>query len=164
MICSSVSSVFNRLMLVRNHPVQSWSTEAKSKAIAISLHGDEGSGKRTKSIMILSWSPLAVHDASMLSKYPFAAPCPGRRKCFLVGVFSISVALQTYGAKLKTLHERIQGDPQRAVSLWAIWTEHYAGQSAATFGHVAAESKQRGRRPSRGLYIACRPRKERLEI
>ncbi|CAE7358834.1 Cpr, partial [Symbiodinium pilosum] len=36
-------------------------------------------------------------------------------------------------------------DPQRAVSLWAIWTEHYAGQSAATFGHVAAESKQRGR-------------------
>ncbi|CAE7600995.1 TY1B-DR3 [Symbiodinium necroappetens] len=54
-----------------SHPVQSWPEESRRKAIAISLHGDEGTGKRSKSVMILSWSPLAVHDAAMMSKYPF---------------------------------------------------------------------------------------------
>ena len=62
------------LIVLRSHPVQSWPEESRRKAIAISLHGDEGTGKRSKSVMILSWSPLAVHDAAMMSKYPFCAP------------------------------------------------------------------------------------------
>ncbi|CAE7831362.1 Cpr [Symbiodinium necroappetens] len=55
----------------RGHPVLDWSPEDRARAIAISLHGDEGQGKRGKSTMVLSWSPLAVHRPALLNKYPF---------------------------------------------------------------------------------------------
>ena len=57
----------------RGHPVLDWSPEDRARAIAISLHGDEGQGKRGKSTMVLSWSPLAVHRPALLNKYPFCA-------------------------------------------------------------------------------------------
>ena len=56
----------------RQHPVQGFEAADRSRALAISLHGDEGAGKTRKSVLILSWAPLAVHDPSMISKYPFA--------------------------------------------------------------------------------------------
>lgn len=55
-----------------HHPVQAWSEEARSKAVAVSVHGDEGTGKRSKSVLVISFSPLAIHRGdSMLQKFPY---------------------------------------------------------------------------------------------
>ena len=61
---------------IRHHPVQSWPDHLKSRAIAVSIHGDEGVGKKNREIMILSWSSLAIHDIALHSKHLFAVPCP----------------------------------------------------------------------------------------
>ena len=59
-----------------------WPPEQRAKAIGISIHGDEGTGKRNRSVLILSWSSLAVSDVAMRSKYPFCAPCPVQQDTF----------------------------------------------------------------------------------
>ena len=57
--------------------MQSWPEEAMRKAVAVSIHGDEGTGKRSKSILTLSLSPLAIHRGdSMLQKFPYCVPGP----------------------------------------------------------------------------------------
>ena len=59
----------------RQHPVQLWSDESKAKAMAVALHGDEGTSKRSKSVLVVSISPLGVHRGdSLLQKYPFCVP------------------------------------------------------------------------------------------
>ncbi|CAE7809893.1 ACAN [Symbiodinium sp. CCMP2592] len=90
-----------------NHPVQSWPEEARQKAVAVSIHGDEGTGKRSKSILILSLSPLAIHRGdSMLQKFPF---CVVRSDRFVYdnGQNITLQALQRYYAD----SFRICGDP-----------------------------------------------------
>ena len=67
----------------RGHPVLDWSPEDRARAVAISLHGDEGQGKRGKSTMILSWSPLAVHRPALMNKYPFAVTWQHENFCVL---------------------------------------------------------------------------------
>ena len=59
---------------LRIHPVQDWPEADRAKAVAVSLHGDERTGKRSRTTMIISWSPLAIHEPSMVSKYPFVVP------------------------------------------------------------------------------------------
>ncbi|CAE7809883.1 RTase [Symbiodinium sp. CCMP2592] len=94
-----------------NHPVQSWPEEARQKAVAVSIHGDEGTGKRSKSILILSLSPLAIHRGdSMLQKFPFCVPWPVVRSDRFVydnGQNITLQALQRYYAD----SFRICGDP-----------------------------------------------------
>ena len=59
----------------RQHPVQLWSDESKAKALAVALHGDEGTSKRSKSVLVVSISPLGIHRGdSLLQKYPFCVP------------------------------------------------------------------------------------------
>lgn len=60
----------------RSHPVLEMDVSQQDKAVAISFHGDEGSGKRQKNVLILSWSSTAVHGKSELTKFPFAVPWP----------------------------------------------------------------------------------------
>ena len=36
----------------------------------MSFHGDEGQAKRQRSTLVLSWSSLAVHGKSELTKFP----------------------------------------------------------------------------------------------
>ena len=59
-----------------DHPATLFDQESKAKAFGISFHGDEGVGKRQRNILILSWSSLAVHGPSELTKFPFAVPLP----------------------------------------------------------------------------------------
>ena len=70
----------------RIHPVQDWPESDRARAVAVSLHGDEGTGKRNRSTMIISWSPLAIHEPSMISKYPFVVTVlyVGVRNTFLL--------------------------------------------------------------------------------
>ncbi len=60
----------------KGHPVSLFDEQAKSKSVAISFHGDEGVGKRQRNILILSWSSLAIHGPSELTKIPFAVSQP----------------------------------------------------------------------------------------
>ena len=57
-----------------NHPVPQRSEEEQRRCVAVSLHGDEGQAKRQRSTLVLSWSSLAVHGKSELTKFPFCAP------------------------------------------------------------------------------------------
>ncbi|CAE7310089.1 Cpr, partial [Symbiodinium sp. CCMP2456] len=41
------------------------------KAIAVSLHGDEGTSKRSKNVLVISISPLGCHREAQFQKYPF---------------------------------------------------------------------------------------------
>lgn len=56
----------------KGHPVSLFEEQAKAKSVAISFHGDEGVSKRQRNILILSWSSLAIHGPSELTKFPFA--------------------------------------------------------------------------------------------
>ena len=49
-----------------------WDMDAqhRARAAAISIHGDEGTGKRGKSLLVLSWSPVGLSGTD--HKYPFA--------------------------------------------------------------------------------------------
>ena len=58
-------------MCIRSHPVQGWPEAARRKAIAVSLHGDEGTGKRCKNVLVMSISPLGCHREAQFQKYPF---------------------------------------------------------------------------------------------
>ena len=42
----------------------------RSRAAAISIHGDEGTAKRGKNLLVLSWSPVGLSGTD--HKYPFA--------------------------------------------------------------------------------------------
>lgn len=57
-----------------NHPVARRSQEEQKTCVAISFHKDEGQAKRQRSTLVLSWSSLAVHGKSELTKFPFVAP------------------------------------------------------------------------------------------
>ena len=59
---------------LRQHPVQGWCEEDRAKAIAVSVHGDEGSGKRGKQVLLISISSLGIHGESMYTKFPFCVP------------------------------------------------------------------------------------------
>ena len=54
--------------------MQEWDDAAKSKAYGITLHGDEGEGKRQRNVLVISWSPLGMTKEAMYSKYPYAVP------------------------------------------------------------------------------------------
>ena len=58
----------------RTHPVQNWSDSEKATAYPISIHGDEGQSKRSRNMLIISWSPLASSKESMYSKFPYCVP------------------------------------------------------------------------------------------
>ena len=51
-----------------------WDDSFKKKAYGITLHGDEGQGKRGRNVMIISWSPLAITKETMYSKFPYCDP------------------------------------------------------------------------------------------
>lgn len=55
------------------HPVHSLPDDRKSKCVGCTMHGDEGQGKRLRNILVLSWSSIAIHGPSELTKFPFAA-------------------------------------------------------------------------------------------
>ena len=57
---------------MRSHPVQGFRDEDKAQAYAITIHGDEGSGKHGRSVLVLSWSPLGMTKDPMFCKFPFA--------------------------------------------------------------------------------------------
>ena len=40
----------------------------RSRAVAVSLHGDEGTGKRSRSLLVLNWSPVALQGTD--HKFP----------------------------------------------------------------------------------------------
>eukprot|EP00913_Durusdinium_trenchii_P032143 g30100.t1 len=63
----------------RSHVVQSWPAEKRKRAIGIAAHGDEGQGKKDKSVLVLSWSSFGVHKRSTSCKFPFAVM---RSTCF----------------------------------------------------------------------------------
>lgn len=52
--------------------MQSWPAEKRKRAIGIAAHGDEGQGKKDKSVLVLSWSSFGVHKRSTSCKFPFA--------------------------------------------------------------------------------------------
>lgn len=57
----------------RCHPVQAFRDEDKSKAHAIAVHGDEGQGKKQRSVLVVSWSCLGIRSKNVLHyKFPFA--------------------------------------------------------------------------------------------
>ena len=61
----------------RQHPVQSFTLEQQARARGLCLHGDEGQGKRERSVMLLSWSILGVRSPNVLHyKFPYAASWP----------------------------------------------------------------------------------------
>ena len=70
----------------RDHPVLQLSVEERRCAMACSLHGDEGQGKRKRNVLVLSWSSLAVHGPSELTKFVFAAPWQNRLRSTLLGL------------------------------------------------------------------------------
>ena len=51
--------------------MQSWSDAEKATAFPISIHGDEGQTKRSRNLLIISWSPLASSKESMYGKFPY---------------------------------------------------------------------------------------------
>ena len=54
-----------------HHPVLSLDEEQRCKAVAVTLHGDEGESKRSKNVLILSWSSIGIHGPSLKTKFPF---------------------------------------------------------------------------------------------
>lgn len=54
------------------HPVLKLPAASRERAIGIAFHGDEGQGKRTRNVLVLSWSSVAVHGRSEVTKFPFA--------------------------------------------------------------------------------------------
>ena len=65
-------SSMTSLPSVRSHPVQGFNDEQKSRAYGVTVHGDEGSGKHGRSVLVLSWSPLGKTGDPMFCKFPFA--------------------------------------------------------------------------------------------
>ena len=58
---------------LRTHPVQSFAPDLRAAACPVALHGDEGQGKRDRSLMVLSWSVLGARGKHvLLYKFPFA--------------------------------------------------------------------------------------------
>ena len=48
--------------------------EALKKALPVAVHGDEGQGKKERSVMLISWSVLGMRNKSVLmQKFPFCA-------------------------------------------------------------------------------------------
>ena len=60
--------------MLRSHPAQQLEPSLRKKAYGISLHGDEGQGKRGRNVMIMSWSPLGMTKETMYSKFPYLDP------------------------------------------------------------------------------------------
>ena len=77
----------------RGHPATLFDQESKAKAFGISFHGDEGVGKRQRNILILSWSSLAVHVPSELTKFPFAVPLSCFQPLFVFNCFRFCLHL-----------------------------------------------------------------------
>ena len=55
-----------------NHPVYELGLEDQQRSVACSFHGDEGQGKRSRNVLILSWSSIAMTGPSEYCKFPFA--------------------------------------------------------------------------------------------
>ena len=58
----------------KDHPVLQLEPSLQRKAVAITVHGDEGQSKRSRNILIVSWSSIAIHGPSLHTKFPFCAP------------------------------------------------------------------------------------------
>lgn len=58
--------------LPRVHPIHEWPAEVKRASIAIAFHGDESEGKRSKSVLVLSWSAFGVGKKTSHYRMPFA--------------------------------------------------------------------------------------------
>lgn len=56
------------------HPVHDLSLQARMKSVGITFHGDEGQAKRHRNVLILSWSSIAIHGPSLLTKFPYCVP------------------------------------------------------------------------------------------
>lgn len=81
------------------HPVTQRCPEDQRRCIAVSVHGDEGQAKRQRSTLVLSWSSLAVHGKSELTKFPFCAPWFHRRMSSTPGLRSSELTGSTTKAR-----------------------------------------------------------------
>ena len=57
---------------MESHPVLNEPASVQAHAVGATWHGDEGQGKRSKNLLVLSWSSIAVSGKSELTKFPFA--------------------------------------------------------------------------------------------
>ena len=57
----------------RNHPIQQWPADVRSATVGISVHGDEGQGKRDRSVLVISWSAVGISGKTFHCRFPFAA-------------------------------------------------------------------------------------------
>ena len=64
-----------KVLQPRNHPVQSWDDESRSRAFAITVHGDEGQAKRSRNMLVINWSPLGNSGLPFVTKFPFVVSC-----------------------------------------------------------------------------------------
>ena len=58
----------------RNHPIQQWPADVRAATVGISVHGDEGQGKRDRSVLVISWSAVGISGKTFHCRFPFAAP------------------------------------------------------------------------------------------
>ena len=121
--------VFRDTFPVRNHPVLKWPPEQRAKAIAISIHGDEGTGKRSRSVLILSWSSMAVSDVAMRSKYPFCVPCPVQQDTFGRQLFQ-----KTFGFEASLLFVCLN-----IIGTEIIKSEYFAHAAGGTVNHTLSD-------------------------
>lgn len=77
----------------RTHPVQCWSDEAKAAACGIMVHGDEGQGKKGRSVLVISWSTIGIGGKTYQCRFPFAvARCIKIKSLFpMVGIEYASI-------------------------------------------------------------------------
>lgn len=57
---------------MESHPVLNEPASVQAHAVGATWHGDEGQGKRSKNLLVFSWSSIAVSGRSELTKFPFA--------------------------------------------------------------------------------------------
>ncbi|CAK9057732.1 unnamed protein product, partial [Durusdinium trenchii] len=56
----------------RTHPVHQLPDAAKAASAGIMLHGDEGQGKSSKSVLVISWSAMGIGGKTSQCRFPFA--------------------------------------------------------------------------------------------
>ncbi|CAK9057737.1 unnamed protein product, partial [Durusdinium trenchii] len=54
------------------HPVHQLPDAAKAASAGIMLHGDEGQGKSSKSVLVISWSAMGIGGKTSQCRFPFA--------------------------------------------------------------------------------------------
>ena len=69
--CRLIESKLSYFFSRNHYVVQEFSDECRKKAVPLGLHGDEGQGKKERSMFILSWHALGVRAKSVVyRKFP----------------------------------------------------------------------------------------------